>query len=120
MSKESRRPVPGMPGVQLLLPISQESLRKGSPQRFYVVVEPNGTVPLHTHSVDAVMTILDGSGFVLTQQGRERHVTLGDVVTFKANEPHGFEVSADGLKFLSENGGIADEDPNNWDIAFAA
>ena len=96
----------------------------GGPARLeelLVEVEPNGEVPLHTHSVDATMIILDGAAKVLSEDHdlNGRQVSRGDVVFFEKDRMHGFKASDSGLLFLSRNGGIIGNAGGPWDISFA-
>lgn len=109
-----------LPGVAVYMiepdttgPVTQEIL---------VEVEPNGDIPLHTHTVDATMIILDGAATVLSEDGglRGQSVSRGDVVCFEKNKRHGFKASGTGLLFLSRNGGIVGEPGRAWDIDFGS
>jgi quercetin dioxygenase-like cupin family protein len=108
----------GLPGVRVF-PVTA-SLAAGHPQEVLVEVDGDGTIPLHTHSVDAKMVIVAGSGCVLSAQSQLNGVPVrrGDVVRFEKDIAHGFEAGPDGLVFLSVNGGIVDSRSENWDIRF--
>lgn len=122
-----------MPGIARIERISHEGLpgvgayvlqAHGGPARLeelLVEVEPNGEVPLHTHSVDATMIILDGAAKVLSEDHdlNGRQVSRGDVVFFEKDRMHGFKASDSGLLFLSRNGGIIGNAGGPWDISFA-
>jgi quercetin dioxygenase-like cupin family protein len=90
-------------------------------EELLVEVEPNGEVPLHSHSVDATMIILDGAAEVLSEDHdlNGKQVSRGDVVLFEKDRRHGFKVSDSGLLFLSRNGGIVGKAGRPWDISFA-
>lgn len=108
---------PNLPDVAICK--LSEDVRVGQPQRVLVCVEPNGAVPLHTHSVDATMFIVSGAGWVLSEDPTNgRPVKAGDRVFFEREAAHGFRASASGLTFVSENGGIVDDAPESWDIDF--
>jgi quercetin dioxygenase-like cupin family protein len=94
--------------------------QRGTPQEVLVQVSPDQTIPLHEHDSDARMYIVSGSGFVLSEdsQTNGRSVSIGDCVCFERNKMHGFQASAEGLSFVSTNGGIVDEAHHNWDIKF--
>ncbi|MBI1300849.1 MAG: cupin domain-containing protein [Alphaproteobacteria bacterium] len=107
-----------LPGVKIL-PLGQDTLKAGEPQTISVTLEPGATIPLHTHSSDARMTILSGNAIVLSDnEDNGREVGPGDCVLFAKDKPHGFEAGTEGLVFVSENGGIVDQEPQNWDIQF--
>ncbi len=111
---------PALPGVVVFG--MTERIVAGEKQQVLVRLEPGATIPLHTHSVDATMTITAGRAIVLSSQAelQGRVVTVGDVVRFVADIPHGFQADETGLAFVSSNGGIVDEDSNSWDMQFAA
>lgn len=109
---------PQMPGVNVR-PIGNSSLQKGTAQQVLVEVEPNATIPMHSHSVDAIMDIVAGSATLLTDdkdlQGKV--VSTGNKVFFNKGGLHGFMAGPKGLIFVSTNDGIVGE--KDWDIAFA-
>ena len=88
------------------------------PQEVLVEVGHGAQIPLHTHSVDARMVIVGGSGRVLSSQSELNGLPVGrgDVVFFEREVAHGFEAGPEGLVFLSQNGGIVDTHAKNWDI----
>jgi quercetin dioxygenase-like cupin family protein len=122
-----------MPGIARIEKVSHEGLpgvgayvlqAHGEPahlEELLVEVEPNGEVPLHTHSVDATMIILDGTAKVLSEDHElnGKQVSRGDVVFFEKERMHGFKAAASGLLFLSRNGGIVGTPGAPWDISFA-
>lgn len=92
--------------------------KRGAVQRVLVCVAAGMDIPLHTHSVDAEMFIVAGSGVVLSvDENNGRAVCMGDVVLFERDAPHGFRAGSQGLTFVSSNGGIVDAD-DDWDISF--
>jgi quercetin dioxygenase-like cupin family protein len=97
-----------------------DELKRGVPQEVLVDVAPNREIPLHAHAVDAEMFIVGGSGTVLSADAAldGRHVTKGMVVIFEKEILHGFRAGADGLTFVSRNGGIVAETAENWDLTF--
>jgi len=109
---------PSLPGVRII-PVSGP-LKAGAPQTVLVEVEPDGSVPLHSHTVDAEMIIVAGSGWVCsTDLTNGRYVSPGYLVFFEADKPHGFLAGSEGLSFISVNGGIVDEDTDHWDFETA-
>jgi quercetin dioxygenase-like cupin family protein len=96
-------------------------LERSVPQDVLVAVEPGATIPLHSHSVDASMLIVDGEGLVLSSDPalHGQVVRRGDLVYFERNVDHGFKAADVGLTFLSRNGGIVTRDEAGWDISFA-
>lgn len=108
-----------LPGVEIF-PMSG-SLRAGEPQRVLVKLAPFHRIPLHTHMVDAAMFIVAGGGEILSQDALSgRQVAAGDRVLFERDAPHGFAAGAEGLAFVSDNGGIVDETAaDSWDLAFS-
>jgi quercetin dioxygenase-like cupin family protein len=108
---------PALPGVAICR--LSDHVRVGSPQRVLVRVEPQGQIPLHTHSVDAKMTILAGDGWIVSRDATDgRAVSPGVCVFYERDAPHGFRAGDAGLTFMSENGGIVDDDPESWDMEF--
>jgi quercetin dioxygenase-like cupin family protein len=112
---------PDMPGVTIY---TWENIQSGKPQEVVVNVDPGATIPPHQHSVDAYMIIVSGEAEVLFDEDQlhEHGMTLnkkiastGDQVYFKAYMMHGFKASQKGLRFLSINGGIVDENSDKWD-----
>ena len=108
-----------LPGVTIY-PFSPR-LERNVPQDVLVELRPNSTIPLHSHSVDASMLIVDGEGVVLSSDpGLDGQVVRrGDLVFFERNVDHGFKASVGGLTFLSRNGGIVTRNEEGWDICFA-
>lgn len=51
-------------------------------------LEPGGRAPLHTHSMDHGVFILDGGGLFITEGG-ERKIKSGDVIFVSPHEKHG-------------------------------
>jgi len=106
---------PALPGVKIF-PLSGPP-KVGIPQDILVEIEPDGSIPLHSHAVDAEMFIIAGSGWVCsTDETNGRPVSLGWRVFFEADEPHGFRAGKDGLTFISANGGIVDSLSEHWDL----
>jgi quercetin dioxygenase-like cupin family protein len=101
-------------------PLSLGELNARQPQEVLVEVAPHGEIPLHKHSVDAEMFIIAGSGEVLSEDAElsGREVGRGAVVMFEREVSHGFKAGADGLVFISRNGGIVAKTESEWDIAF--
>jgi len=108
---------PSLPGVRIF-PMSGAP-KKGVAQSVLVEVEPRGSVPLHSHTVDAEMIIVAGNGWVCsTDATNGRHVSPGYRVFYEKDKPHGFRAGDAGLSFISINGGIVDEN-GHWDLEMA-
>ena len=107
---------PSLPGVRIFA--ISGAPKAGVAQSVLVEVEPDGSIPLHSHTVDAEMIIVGGSGWVCsTDATNGRHVSPGFRVFYEKERPHGFRAGKEGLSFISNNGGIVDEDPKKWDFA---
>ncbi len=107
---------PSLPGV-LITKIGAEAAVRGKSQKELVEIEPNGLIPLHTHTVDAMMIIVAGNGWTCCTDGTDgTPVSSGDCIFFEAEQLHGFRAGEEGLSFMTVNGGIVDENPANWDI----
>lgn len=113
-----------MPGVKIS---SWSKPSRGEPQKLFIEAEPGSEIPLHTHSVDAEMLVVDGQAELLFDQQQlsdldiqldRIQVGAGDRILFKANLSHGFKVGPKGLKFVSINDGIAAPEADQWDIDF--
>ena len=105
---------PSLPGIKIF-PMNGE-LRAGIPQTVLVQIEPEGRIPLHSHTVDAEMVIVAGGGWVCSVDDiNDRPVLPGCRVFFEADKLHGFYAGNEGLSFVSANGGIVDEQPEEWD-----
>jgi len=106
---------PALPGVRTF-PVIGEAVA-GMKQAVLVEVEPKGSIPLHSHTVDAEMIIVGGDGWVCsTDATNGRHVRPGMRVFYEKDNPHGFRAGTSGLSFVSINGGIVVADPNDWDF----
>jgi quercetin dioxygenase-like cupin family protein len=109
---------PDLPGVTIRSMGSRQPSRD-VPQSVVVTLEPDTVIPLHSHRTDAFMYISAGCGVILSEDDRNGLMVLpGTTVHFRANEKHGFMSTNTGLQFVSANGGIVDESPDNWDITF--
>jgi quercetin dioxygenase-like cupin family protein len=93
----------------------------GIAQRVLVRLDPHARIPLHTHSVDATMHIVEGYGELLSDDELNgRAVAIGDCVFFERNGAHGFRAGGKGLAFVSENDGIVDAHSSEaWDLRFS-
>ena len=92
---------------------------EGGKELALVSIEPNGTIPLHSHGVDAEMAIVAGSARVLSDDSdNDKEVHPGDCVLFEKNRMHGFTAGPDGLTFISRNDGIRQPD-GTFDLVFA-
>ncbi len=109
---------PDLPGVTIR-PLGSQQPVRGIQQSVLVTVERNGTIPLHSHEVDADMGIVSGTAIILSDdEDNGREVGVGHCVRFRAGGKHGFRVGPEGLTFVSTNGGIIDRSPDQWDITF--
>lgn len=108
-----------MEGVQIF-PIGE--CVQGKPQEAIVEMKPFAVISAHSHHVDAEMYIAAGSGTVISAnpQFNGVEVRVGDRVSFKRDEEHGFMAGVLGLVFITINGGILDPVPGKWDIKFAS
>ena len=60
-------------------------------------IEPGGHTPYHTHPFEHVNYIIEGSGFVVTEGGKERPVQKGDFLLILPEEKHQYKnASPDG------------------------
>lgn len=111
-----RRSHPSLPGIAVMALMAGESLKRGEPQHVLVEVPPDGEIPLHTHKVRARMFVVAGDAKVLSndQSINGRMVGVGDVVDFEPDIGHGFQAGPNGMRFVSENGGIVGDD--GWDM----
>ena len=107
-----------MPGITLL-PLDG-TVRRGVPQRVLVQMAPGAVIPLHVHDCDARMIIVAGQAKVISNDNtNDEPVTVGDVVLFEKGAPHGFVAGANGMSFVTENGGIVDDRGGRfWDVGF--
>lgn len=60
----------------------------------YVVIYPNGGIPLHDHVTVETYTIISGSGEI-TVDGETEPVTAGDSVYIDKNQSHGLTNTGD-------------------------
>jgi len=61
--------------------------------------DPNATIPLHQHSHEHEMYILEGRGAVIDKEG-ESEIGPGDFVYIESNELHGFKNTSDNEPFV--------------------
>ena len=62
---------------------------EASDLRIYdVTFRPGARTTVHSHTVDQVLYIVSGHGFVQTEGGEERAVRAGDLVIIPAGERH--------------------------------
>lgn len=110
---------PRLPGVTVY-PFS-DALSRGTPQEVLVEITANVSIPLHSHTVDARMMIVNGEARVLSSDPNlhGQIVRPGDVVFFERDVDHGFAALDHGMAFVSRNGGIVAPDHDAWDIVFA-
>jgi len=59
-----------------------------------VTFPPGGRTPMHSHSVDQVLYIVSGHGFVQTEGRDARSVRAGDLVIVTAGERHAHGATA--------------------------
>jgi len=101
--------------------IGKTSPKRDEPQTVLVQVKPHAEIPMHSHKGDAYMTIVSGSGIVVSDdENNGQFVTMGDRVYFEKEGLHGFRAGHKGLGFVSQNEGIVDQDEMKWDIDFAS
>ena len=53
----------------------------------YVVLEPNGSIPLHNHEMEETYTVLSGKGIIKEGQ-EEREISGGSMVLIPSGEDH--------------------------------
>jgi quercetin dioxygenase-like cupin family protein len=59
-----------------------------------VTFPPGGRTPMHSHTVDQVLYIVSGHGFVQTEGGEAQPVRTGDLVVIPAGERHAHGATA--------------------------
>ncbi|MFQ6126313.1 MAG: cupin domain-containing protein [Candidatus Heimdallarchaeota archaeon] len=89
--------LPGTKGAKIRWLIGDD-VGKNSLLRRYDF-EPNATIPLHQHSHEHEMYILEGQGAVIGKDG-EKTVGPGDFVYIESNEIHGFKNKSDTEPFV--------------------
>ncbi|OGE77880.1 MAG: hypothetical protein A2751_02440 [Candidatus Doudnabacteria bacterium RIFCSPHIGHO2_01_FULL_46_14] len=111
---------PALPGVSVFALGTETEI--GKRQEVLVCIPPNGTIPLHKHSVDAEMYIVHGTATLLSDDSEldGAVVATGTRVFFQKSMNHGFKAGDKGMKFISRNNGIVNADSQKWDIEFAA
>jgi quercetin dioxygenase-like cupin family protein len=75
------------------VPISKED---GSPMLSLRVftIEPGGHTPYHKHPFEHVNYIIDGQGFLVSENGEEKPVSTGDFALVLPDEVHQYKNSA--------------------------
>ena len=104
--------------------VQAEVVESGGAHQIQIVeVAAGGSVPLHSHNVDASFVVIDGSGTFLSADGNERPVQQGDAVHVPANEPHGWRSGRGSLRFASISnepgiyqGADGEDGEGEWDI----
>jgi quercetin dioxygenase-like cupin family protein len=83
---------------RLALPVSAET---GSPVTVvYLEVDPGDHIPLHTHTDEETLVVLQGNGLATAGEVRTQ-VSVGALVMAPAFVPHGFEnIGSDTLKLV--------------------
>lgn len=111
---------PHLPGVFISKVGISQHLQRGFPQIILVDVLPDGEIPMHAHDDDAHMDVVGGSATIRSMdEDNGKLVQVGDHVLFAAGHMHGFRAGPNGLRFLSTNGGIVDEENVDlWDLQF--
>lgn len=59
-----------------------------------VTFRPGARTTMHSHTVDQVLYVVSGHGFVQTEGGEARPVRAGDLVTIPAGERHAHGATA--------------------------
>ena len=111
---------PELPGVTVF-PMGEEKLQADRPQQILIAVAPGVRIPLHRHNYDAAMFVVAGKATVLAEDPKVNgtEVGVGARVFFQKEKDHGFQAGAEGMSFISTNGGIVDADPASWNLQFA-
>ncbi len=76
----------------------------------YVVIYPDGSVPLHEHAAAETYTVLQGSG-VMAVGGEEQAVKPGDMVYIPSGRPHSLRNTGTAdlhMMFVYAPGAVAD------------
>jgi quercetin dioxygenase-like cupin family protein len=83
---------------RIALPISAETESPGTV--VYLEVDPGDHIPLHTHTDEETLVVLQGSGLA-TVGDLQSQVSIGALITAPAFVPHGFEnTGSDTLKLV--------------------
>jgi len=91
--------VEGAKGIGIRWLIAKEDGAPNFAMRMFEV-EPGGHTPLHRHSHEHEVFVLEGNGIV-TDEGRERPIGPEDVVFVPGDAEHNFRNTADStLRFL--------------------
>jgi len=88
--EEVKKTIPDMEGAKGLykqVPISRDD---GSPVFSFRVftIEPGGHTPFHRHPFEHLNYIIEGSGVIVNESGKEREVKKGDFALVLPDEKH--------------------------------
>ena len=89
--------VPGFDGANIRWLIGQDLGENFLLRRYDF--EPSAVIPLHKHSHEHEMYILEGKGAVLNPSG-EHEIGPGDFAYIEPNEVHGFKNKSDSEPFV--------------------
>ena len=78
----------GVKGVEKQVPIGKADGAPNFSIRVFTI-EPNGHTPHHSHSVEHLNYVLEGSGEALTEEG-PKPINMGDYLLIVPNEKHQF------------------------------
>lgn len=80
----------GAKNIYKQVPLSKKD---GAPKFSFRVftIEPNGNTPFHKHPFEHLNYIIEGSGTLVTEEGKEHEVKQGDFVLVLPNEQHQYK-----------------------------
>jgi quercetin dioxygenase-like cupin family protein len=83
---------------RIALPVSADTGSTGTV--VYLEVDPDNRIPLHTHTAEETLVVLQGTG-VATAGDQQGLVSVGAIIVVPAFAPHGFEnTGSDTLKLV--------------------
>jgi quercetin dioxygenase-like cupin family protein len=82
--------IEGAQGAYKQVPLSKKD---GVPTFSFRVftIEPKGHTPFHKHSFEHLNYVIEGSGALVTEEGKEHKVKQGDFVLVLPNEKHQYK-----------------------------
>ena len=85
-----RAEMEGAKDVYKQVPLSKKD---GAPNFSFRVftIEPNGHTPFHKHPFEHLNYVIEGSGALVTEEGKEREVKQGDFVLVLPDEKHQYK-----------------------------
>jgi len=85
-----RAEMEGAKDVYRQVPLSKKD---GAPNFSFRVftIEPNGHTPFHKHPFEHLNYVIEGSGALVTEEGKEREVKQGDFVLVLPDEKHQYK-----------------------------